>query len=138
MKANEMLQAHPKSTAISENVLAECIEACFECLQTCIACADACIGEDTESSLAECIQANLDCADTCDATGRILSRLGRSAPARVRTQVQACFEACQVCEGHCRNHADEHGHCRICAETCRRCKEACEAVLAALDDLPSA
>lgn len=138
MNAKEMLQTHPKSPAIDEDVLAECIDACFECTQTCIACADACLGEETVSDLIECIQTNLDCADTCDATGRILSRVGRSAPARIRSQVQACLEACQTCEGHCRNHADEHEHCQVCAEACRRCKEACKAVLEALDDLPSA
>lgn len=138
MKATEMLQTHPKSTAISIDVLAECIDACFECTQTCVACADACLAEDTVSSLIDCIRANLDCADTCDATGRILSRVGRSAPARIRTQVQACLEVCQTCEGHCRNHIDEHEHCQVCAEACRRCKEACKDVLEGLDDLPSA
>lgn len=137
MNAKEMLQTHPKSAAISLDVLGECIDACFECTQTCTACADACLAEDAGSNLDECIQANLDCADTCDATGRILSRVGRSAPARIRTQIQACLEACQTCEGQCRSHTDEHDHCRICAKTCNRCKEACKDMLEALDDLPN-
>lgn len=138
MKTIDMLHTHPQSSAVNTDVLAECIDACFECTQRCSACADACLAEDARSSLVDCIRTNLDCADTCNATGRILSRVGRSAPARIRTQVQACLEACRTCEEHCQNHANEHEHCQVCADACRRCKEACKDLMEALDDFPSA
>lgn len=137
MKTKELLQTHPKSPTIREDLLTTCINACFECVQTCTTCADACLGEDSDTHFTNCIRTCLDCADTCDATGRILSRLGRPAPARIRPQVQACALACQTCEDLCQKHADGHKHCQVCAEACRQCREVCETVVKALDDIPT-
>lgn len=135
MKTREMLQTHPASTPIDEDVLLECIEACYECAQTCTACADACLAEDTDMQLTACIRTNLDCADICEATGRVLTRLARPAPALLRAQVSACMEACKVCAEECRRHAEEHEHCRVCAESCEDCQERCAAVLNALSKM---
>jgi hypothetical protein len=72
--------------------------------------------------LARCIRLDLDCADICDATGRIISRKTAMESQMLRASLQACAEECE-------NHAGHHEHWRICIETCRRCKTACDNVL---------
>lgn len=133
MRTQEMLRTSPESTAIDEDLLAECIEACYECAQACTACADACLAEDMVADLRHCIRTNLDCADVCDATGRILSRQTKPNLDLVRSQVGAMTQAVNACGSECEKHADMHEHCRICAEACQRCREACEDVLNALE-----
>ncbi len=59
------------------------------------------------ADLAKCIRTDLDCADVCEATGRVLSR-------------------------HTGYHAETHEHCRIGAEACRRCGQACRDLIATL------
>jgi len=36
------------------------------------------------------------------------------------------------CGEECAGHADMHEHCRVCADVCRRCEQACRELLAAL------
>jgi hypothetical protein len=44
--ADRMIQTNPsKVTIAQQDVLVECIRACFDCAQACTACADACLGE---------------------------------------------------------------------------------------------
>jgi hypothetical protein len=125
-----MLQTHPTPTMVDLRLLEPCITACVECAQTCSSCADACLAEQQVAELRKCIRLNLDCADVCDATGRILLRQTEPDWALVRSQLEACAQACRVCEKECERHAGHHEHCRVCSESCRRCAEACEALLA--------
>lgn len=46
--------------------------------------------------------------------------------------LQACRTACASCAAECEGHAGMHEHCRICADTCRRCEQACADLLASL------
>lgn len=131
MHVQQMLDTHPRPSQGDRAALRECIETCFDCAQACTSCADACLGEERVSGLVRCIRLNLDCADVCDATGRVLSRQTEPEPGLVRTQLQACAEACRVCGAECERHAGHHVHCRVCAEACRRCEEACNRLLAA-------
>ena len=44
-----------------------------------------------------------------------------------------CFVvACLACAEECDQHAEHHEHCRLCAEVCRRCKNACDDLLATI------
>jgi hypothetical protein len=45
------------------------------------------------------------------------------------------LSACQVCGEECERHADDHEHCRIYAEACRRCEEACMDLLNTLKNV---
>ena len=128
----QMLQSHPKKFQGDAAALAACIEACLECAQTCTACADACLGEQDRQLLVRCIRLNLDCADVCDTTGRMLSRQTEPDWGMIRAQLQACVAACRVCGAECDKHAGHMAHCKVCAETCRRCEEACTRLLNAL------
>lgn len=130
--AQEMLEAHPRTSAVQSGALVECIEACFDCAQSCTACADACLGEDDVKMLVRCIRLCQDCSDVCATAGRIMSRQTEFEPELARAVVQACAEACRACAEECERHADHHEHCRVSAEVCRRCEEACREVLSAL------
>jgi hypothetical protein len=77
---------------------------------------------------------NLDCADLCVVTARFLARSAGGDAKLLRAVVEACARACAYCDAECLLHADEHDHCRLCAESCRYCAEACGAVLRELPD----
>ncbi len=132
-RVQQMLRTNPSSAAVDASTLVECVEACFDCAQSCTTCADACLGEDDPRLLARCIRLNLDCADVCDATGRIVSRQTAFEPEMARAALQACAEACRLCDKECEQHG-QHGmeHCQVCAEACRRCEQACDDVLSAI------
>jgi hypothetical protein len=133
MRIEEMIHTHPAYGAVDTAALVECIEAAYECAQACTTCADACLSEDGDMDLTHCIRTDLDCADVCEATGRVLSRRTQPNWELLRAQVQACATACQACGQECRNHADQHEHCRVCAEACERCEDACHALLQAIE-----
>lgn len=128
----QMLQTHPRQSQVDRQALMNCIQECFDCAQSCTACADACLGEQNIEMLIHCIRLNLDCADVCSATGRLLSRQTEPDWTLVRSQLQVCALACQVCGAECKRHAQHHEHCRVCAETCRRCEAACNQLLSAI------
>ena len=108
MTHEEMLKAHPKElSGFDLQKLADCIAACFECAQACTACADACLSEEMVAELAACIRTDLDCADICVTTGK-------------------------ACGTECAKHAHMHEHCRICAEVCKRCEQACRELIVSL------
>ncbi|MBN1093209.1 four-helix bundle copper-binding protein [Blastococcus sp. TML/M2B] len=131
--ASQMLETYPKDLGgVDRDKLRECIEACVECAQACTACADACLSEDMVAELTKCIRTNLDCADVCDATGRVLSRHTGYDANLTRAVLEACAAACKACGDECGGHASMHEHCRVCAESCRRCEQACLELISAL------
>lgn len=109
--------------------LAAAIALTQDCAQTCTACADACLSEPMVDQLLECITLDLDCADICTATARVLSRQTRYRGPVTEAQLEACRAACAACAATCERHAGMHDHCRICAETCRQCEQACATLL---------
>ena len=127
----EMIETYPASINTDRELLAECIAACAECAQTCTACADACLSEEMVAELTKCIRTNLDCADLCDATGRMLSRHTGYDANLTRAVLQTCAHACHSCGNECAEHTHMR-HCQVCADTCRRCEQACRQLLDAL------
>jgi len=53
-------------------------------------------------------------------------------PNLTRPLLEACAAACRSCGDECRRHAEMHEHCRVCAEACGRCKQACADLLGAM------
>lgn len=128
-----LLDSYPKDLGnLDRAKLAECITACFECAQACTACADACLSEDMVAELTKCIRSDLDCADICAATGNVLSRHTGYDANITRAILEACRVACSSCGDECEQHGDMHGHCKVCAEACRRCEKACADLLSSL------
>src|SRR5690625_760160 len=112
----EMLRTHPSPTTVNQDALKACIEACYDCAQACTGCADACLAEENVTALVHCIRLNQDCADICETTGRLISRQTEPDWTVIRTQLEACIQACSKCGAECARHADHMEHCRVCAE----------------------
>lgn len=129
----EMIDTHPtRTTTLDTTRLQDCIDAVLDCGQTCTACADACLGEPAVAGLVNCIRLNLDCADICEITARVLSRRTEADGQLTRAVLDACIQSCVICGDECDRHADEHAHCRVCADACRQCEHACRALLATM------
>jgi hypothetical protein len=128
----ELLATHPRPSEVDRETLARCVAACFDCVASCTVCADADLGEEDVSGMRRCIRRCLDCADVCYATGRLVSRQTETEQETSRAQVESCLRACSACADECERHAEHHEHCRICAETCRRCERACAELLDAI------
>ena len=128
----DMLRTYPGGKgALDMDLLARCVEECDRCARACTACADACLAEEHVERLAACVRLDLDCADVCDVTGRLVARSTPDGADLTRAQVEACALACAACAAECERHADEHEHCRLCAEACRACEQESNDLLAA-------
>ncbi|MEU4255416.1 four-helix bundle copper-binding protein [Streptomyces fradiae] len=130
----DMLRTYPADLGdVDRQKLAHCIEECAACAQACGACADACLSETGHlDMLAKCIRTNMDCADVCQATGSVLSRHTSYDANLTRAVLRACVVACATCADECERHASRHEHCRVCADACHRCRQACDDLLGAL------
>ena len=125
----EIMKNHPGSATEASVPLVQCIEACFDCAQVTVACADACLTEANPAPLARCIRINGECSDIAAATGRLLSRRLPSNPQIWERQLEAVFVVSGMCAEECEKHANVHEHCRVAAETCRKCESATRALL---------
>ena len=125
----QMLKTHPSPSQIDLEHLARAITELQICAQACTTCADACLGEKEVQSLIDCIRINLDCADICTATGAMLSRVNSASTEYFQIIVEACVKICRLCATECEKHGSKHEHCRICAEACSRCENACREIL---------
>lgn len=134
MLSHQIISAHP-SPLVHNEVLAECINACFDCVHACTSCADACLAEDEVDSLRHCIQIDNDCADVCTATAGILARQTAANMGLLTTQLKCCRHVCDLCAQECESHR-HHRHCAICAETCRTCAETCRELLKVVNEQP--
>lgn len=126
MHAQQMIGSHPHVKGDANDALIRCVEECYACAQACASCADACLGEQMVQQLTQCIRLDLDCADVCIATGSVATRRTGSNEQVIRQMLMACETACRLCAEECEGHAGHHEHCRICAESCRRCEKACQ------------
>jgi hypothetical protein len=128
----DIIKTHPKPTSVDHDALLSCIEECLECAPSCTSCADADLAEDDVHEMVRCIRLCLDCADACDTTARIAIRQTAPDLRVLRAMVEACAAACHACGDECERHAAHHEHCRICAEVCGRCEQACNELVAAI------
>lgn len=130
MTFQEIIKLHPRPASLDRDAVLRCIDDCLDCAASCTSCADADLAESDVQEMARCIRLCLDCADACDATGRIVTRQTEPDIRVIRAVVEACSAACLACGDECERHAAHHEHCRVCAEVCRRCKQACDDLLA--------
>ncbi|MBG6192409.1 hypothetical protein IWX64_003381 [Arthrobacter sp. CAN_A212] len=124
-----MMAAHPDGEPSLGQAMTACIEAAFSCAQASDACADACMAEETVAELRKCIRLNLDCAELCVTTGRFLSRLTDVDGNLLKTILMACRDFCTTSAIENEKHAETYPSCRIAAEECRRCEQACQDLL---------
>jgi hypothetical protein len=126
----EIIARHPRLGSLDRDVLLRCVDECFDCAATCTSCADACLGESDVLELIRSIRLNLDCAEICEAVGRVVTRQTEVDLGVVRAALEACVVTCRTCAEECERHAAHHDHCRVCAEVCLRCEQACSDLLA--------
>jgi hypothetical protein len=127
MHTHEIISTHPNVGGAIDPALVACIEACFDCAQACTSCADACLSERDVVELRQCIRLCLDCAGICAATGSVVSRRPEGDDPLLKRVVETCAEVCRLTALECDRHA-HHIHCRVCAEACRQCEQACGTV----------
>jgi hypothetical protein len=132
MTFREIVNLHPNPSSLDRDALLRCIQECVDCAASCTACADACLAESDLPDLVRCVRLNLDCADACDTTGRIVTRQIAPDLHLIRSILEACAAASVACAEECDHHAAHHEHCRVCAAACRRCKQACDDLLATI------
>jgi hypothetical protein len=135
MDVARMIRAAPLQPLAEVEALAPAILEASSCAQAASLCADACLGEAGVDKLRLCIRLNLDAADLCQTAVRLLSRQVDPDLKVIRTLVETCLLAVEVCGDECERHA-HHDHCRICLEACRRAQEAFSDLLAVLPMVP--
>jgi hypothetical protein len=129
--ARQMLGTYPghfKPGADAE-VLAGVIDAAADCAQACGVDIDADLSEPHLADMVICIRLCLDCADICSVTSAVLSRPATWDGRVLGPLLEACMASCESCGDECERHAQAHAHCRVCAEACRRCEDACGELL---------
>ena len=132
MSIRQILVNHPQPTDVDLDARARCIEACNDCAASCTSCTDADLSESDVQEMVRCIRLCLDCADVCVATGRVITRQTELNVDVLRAVLEACVTACRASRAECTRHAEHHEHCRLCAEECGRCEQACVALLTAI------
>jgi len=132
MVHQDVIKLHPHPSSLDQEATLRCIEECLDCAATCTACADDSLGEDDVQEMTRVIRLALDCSDICDTTRRIVIRQTAPDVGVIRAVIEACSSACLACAEECERHAAHHEHCRLCAELCRRCKQACDGLLATM------
>lgn len=125
MSIEKMLAAHPDVAGNLNEALALAVRHANLCALFCTSCADACVAEPMD--MTQCIRSCLDCADICTATARIATRRSGQNIEVMRTMIEACIRACELCAAGCDRH--DHDHCRLCAVMCRECARDCAAAL---------
>jgi hypothetical protein len=125
LSVREILLTHPTGPAGDLDSLVRCIEECLACAQACTAD----LAEDDVVEMRRCIRLCLDCADVCDATWRVATRLTDGRSPSLKKVLEACLDTCRHSRKECERHAPHHEHCRICAVVCKRCEDACQALI---------
>ncbi len=74
--------------------------------------------------MAQCIRLNMECATLCYAAAQLMS-LGSE---QARSICRICADLCDACAEACTRHIHMK-HCQECAEACRACSEACRAMM---------
>lgn len=134
--ARQMLGSYPRDVTldVDAGVLTRVIEAAADCAQACTTCADADLSEPDLADMVMCIRLCRDCADICGVTATLLSRPASWDRQVVRPMLETCVAICRSCGDECQRHAPRHAHCRVCAEACRRCDQACGELLEVMQE----
>jgi len=128
-----MLITIPRTSNLDISILVATIDALDDCARACIADADSDLNEQNLSGLVKCIRLCLDCADIGAATVRVTSRQTEYDATLTKSLLETCTATCKSCGDECERHAQMHEHCRVCAAPCRRCQQACQELLAAMN-----
>ena len=130
MSITDMIREHPQVGADYNEALGKAVKHAMYCAAICNSCADACSAEDGD--MKECIRKCSDAADICYALSRVAARRTGGNVLTIKSLLETCIVACQICASECAHH--EHAHCRRCEKMCRECIDDCGKALASLDE----
>jgi Domain of Unknown Function (DUF326) len=128
--ARQMLDTYPRTFNVNADLLAAAIDALDDCAQARNA-DNADLSEQNVVEMVTCIRLCLDCVDVCTATARVIGRQTEYDASLTRPLLESCVAVCRSCGDECERHA-HIPHCRVGAEACRRCEQACRELLDAL------
>jgi hypothetical protein len=128
MSIKEMIREHPDVQGDFNEALAQAVKHAMYCAAICNACADADSAEDMD--MRRCVRLCSDCADVCTATYRVATRRTDHNVEVIRSMLETCILACEICAAECDKH--DHAHCQRCAKMCRECADDCKAALVSL------
>jgi hypothetical protein len=128
--ARQMLGTYPDFGLDADaDALARVVDGAADCAQACRTDTDADLSQPDLADMVTCIRLCQHCADVCTAAAAVLSRPASWDSRVIRPLVEACLAICHSCGDECERHAPRHAHCRVCAEACRRCEQACSEFL---------
>lgn len=113
------------SAAHRAHVMNECIENCTQCHAACLEAIKYCLGQGGRHAAPEHIALLATCADICNTSARTMLR----GAASHKVICGACAEICRQCAAACEAMGDDP-EMRRCAEICRQCAESCAAMAA--------
>src|SRR3546814_2315513 len=67
--------------------------------------------EDKVADLRQCSSVCLDCADVCDMAFKVGTRRTGSNEMLLRSTLELCIQACEICAQECGKHQSSHAHC---------------------------
>ena len=112
-------------TGMDMDAMQRCMEACSACEQACTMCSDAMMGDDMRMSMSMC----LNTADMAGTTMRMLLRpMGMHSPSMM-AMLQAMITQASACADECAKHAATMPSMDMCAQACRECVMACQAIM---------
>jgi hypothetical protein len=123
MSIRKMISLHPNVAGHVNQPLSDAAHHLMYCARMCVSCADACVAE--KMDMRDCVRSCSDCADVCEATGKLAVRYTDSNEQVLRETLELCARVCDSCAAVCEKYANEHEHCRLCAQMCRECAEDC-------------
>lgn len=115
-----------RSTAMANQAMQDCIDACTTCAQVCLETVDYCLGKGGDHAAQAHIRDLLDCVDICQTSAGFLTRQSEHHASTCRV----CAEVCRACAESCSQFTND-AQMKKCADACRRCAESCEQMAAA-------
>jgi hypothetical protein len=112
-----------ETTATAE--MRSCAKECADCHEICIETVQHCLAMGGEHASPEHIRTLLDCAQICQTSADFLTR----ASELHLITCAACAEICRACERACEAMGTDQTM-KTCAEACARCAESCERMAA--------
>ncbi|WP_073949307.1 hypothetical protein [Streptomyces kebangsaanensis] len=132
LQTRELFDTMTAKPWLSNEVLAEAVDALQDCEEAVAACAMGMIAEEDARQLAPAVSRDMDCVDIVEATRRVLTRGSGPDAGLLTVQLEACLLACERSNELCGQYAAHHAHCRMCSEATARCAATCRQVLGAL------
>ena len=128
----EVIDSLAAHAALDPQSLAHILDALSGCEEAVTACSAGMLAAQDLDRMRASVLRDLDCGDVVATTRRLLIRATADHNTLISAQLEACLIACRRSEEQCKLTAEEHEHCRLCAEATHQAAEACSRALEVL------